>query len=143
MKKSSISLHHGQTLVEFAIILPVLLLLSIIILDLGRAVYYSSAIHNAAREGVRYGAVHNEASTNWVGMRQAAREKAVGVPLTNANITSFGWGPDEPNGNHTVQMTIVYSFTPATPLAATFLPGGIITLIGDAKMRTEYDNPNP
>jgi hypothetical protein len=36
------------------------LLLSIVILDLGRVVYYSSAIHNAAREGVLYGAVHNE-----------------------------------------------------------------------------------
>ena len=142
MRKSSHFLHRGQTLVEFAIILPVLLLLSIVILDLGRVVYYSSAIHNAAREGVRYGAVHNEAP-DWVGMRQAAIEKAVGLALTNGNITSFGWGPDEPNGNHTVQITIQYTFTPATPLAATFLPGGVITLIADAKMRTEYDKPNP
>ena len=143
MKQLTNSSRRGQTLVEFALILPILLLFTVMIFDLGRAVYYSSAIHNAAREAVRYGSVHNEASTGWQGMMNAAIDKAIGVGLTNANFTAIGWGPDEPNGNHTVKMTITYSFTPATPLVASFLPGGDITLIADAKMRTEYDKPNP
>lgn len=51
MKKFGRFAQFGQSLVEFAIVLPVLLLLVVMIFDLGRAVYYSSAIHNAAREG--------------------------------------------------------------------------------------------
>ncbi len=42
---------HGQSLVEFAILLPVFLLIVVVIFDLGRAVYYYSVIFNAAREG--------------------------------------------------------------------------------------------
>ncbi len=143
MKPFSRSSQHGQSLVEFALVIPILLLLSVILVDFGRVVYYSSAIHNAAREGVRYGIVHNEESTDWPGMKQAAMNSAIGLGLTTAQITSYGWGPNEPNGNHTVQMTITYTFSPATPLLSNFLSGGMITLVGDAKMRTEYDKPAP
>jgi hypothetical protein len=113
------------------------------IIDFGRVIYYYSAIHNAAREGVRYGSVHNEESTSWVGMKLEAKNKAIGINLTDANFAYFGWGPDEPNGNHTVQMTINYPFTPVTPLVGNLLSGGVITLVSDAKMRTEYDKPGP
>ncbi|OGO26297.1 MAG: hypothetical protein A2136_10975 [Chloroflexi bacterium RBG_16_54_11] len=134
---------RGQSLVEFALALPVLLLLSVVIFDFGRAVYYSSAIHNAAREGVRWGSVHNDESNGWAGMRTAARQNAIGLTLLDTNFLYLGWGADEPNGNHTVQVTINYTFVPATPLVANFLPGGQISLIGDAIMRTEYDRPIP
>ena len=49
----------GQNLLEFALTLPLLLLLIMGIFDLGRGIYYYSAIHNAAREGARYGAVNH------------------------------------------------------------------------------------
>ncbi|MDP9265333.1 MAG: pilus assembly protein [Chloroflexota bacterium] len=41
----------GQSLVELAISLPVLLLIVLGLADVGRAFYYTSAIANAAREG--------------------------------------------------------------------------------------------
>lgn len=47
----------GQSLVELALVLPILLLLLLGFLDLGRAYYYEVAITNAAREGARYGAL--------------------------------------------------------------------------------------
>jgi hypothetical protein len=141
MKRMRVSSHKGQSLVEFALVIPILLLLSVAIFDFGRAVYYSSAIHNAAREGVRWGSVNNDAGNLWVGMRTAARANSIGLVLPDDNFLYLGWGPDEPNGNHTVQVTISYSFIPATPLVATFLPGGQISLMGDAIMRTEYDKP--
>src|SRR5690348_2791560 len=46
---------RGQTLVEFALILPIFILLLLGILDLGRAVFNSSTMNNAAREAARVG----------------------------------------------------------------------------------------
>jgi Flp pilus assembly protein TadG len=75
MKRNLYFPQRGQSLVEFAFILPAFLLLSIIIFDLGRGVYYYSAIHNAAREGARYGSVNKE---DWSGMRNAAQNYEIG-----------------------------------------------------------------
>jgi Flp pilus assembly protein TadG len=129
---------RGQSLVEFAMIIPIFLLLAVVIFDLGRGVYYYSTIHNAAREGARYGSVNKE---DWSGMRDTARNYAVGLGLTAANITYTGWGPDEIVNNYanpTVEVSINYTFTPATPLVSNFLDGGVISLTGNAIMRTEY-----
>ncbi len=54
----------GQTLVEFALILPVFLLVVFGLLDVGRMVYTNSALSQAAREGARLAST--EAS--WVGL---------------------------------------------------------------------------
>ena len=48
----------GQGLVEFALILPVLLLLVIGALDIGRAFYMKVILENAAREGANYMVYH-------------------------------------------------------------------------------------
>jgi Flp pilus assembly protein TadG len=48
--------HRGQSLVEFAIAAPVLILLVMGLLDLSRAFYYAVNIQGAAREGARHGA---------------------------------------------------------------------------------------
>jgi hypothetical protein len=47
---------RGQSLVEFALALPLLLLLLLGLADFGRAFYYTSAIANAARTGAEYAA---------------------------------------------------------------------------------------
>jgi len=44
----------GQNLIEFALIVPVLILLVFGIVDLGRVFYSSIALENAAREAARY-----------------------------------------------------------------------------------------
>jgi Flp pilus assembly protein TadG len=50
--------------VEFAIILPVLLLLMLGGMDLGHAYYIEHLITNASREGARYGARYTGAATD-------------------------------------------------------------------------------
>jgi hypothetical protein len=49
---------RGQSLVEFALILPVLVLMLIGTLDFGRVVLANDTISNAAREAARYAIVH-------------------------------------------------------------------------------------
>lgn len=46
---------RGQALVEFALVLPILLLLAIGIIDFGRALFVLSEVSNATREAARYG----------------------------------------------------------------------------------------
>ncbi len=126
----------GQSLVEFALLLPVFVLAVVVVFDLGRVIYYYSAIYNAAREGARFGAVHPK---DIAGMKSEVVKYAIGLGLAAANVTA-GAGPSETVGgfpNPTVKVTINYSFSPATPLLGLLLPGGTINLKGEAVMRTE------
>ncbi len=140
------SARRGQSLVEFAIILPVLLMLTVVIFDLGRVVYYYSALHNAAREGVRYGAATPlkqpfVITVDVNGMKNAAKNYAIGLGLKNPNITYAGYGPSETIhdfANPTVEVDLSYEFTPATPVLPNLLGLGQITLNSYAVMRTEW-----
>ena len=51
---------RGQNLVEFALILPILLVLVLGIINFGYFFIVHTSLVNAAREGVRYGMVHPE-----------------------------------------------------------------------------------
>ena len=57
----------GQSLVEFALIAPLLMLLVLATIDGARAVFAYNTIANAAREGARYGIVHGATSSTPVG----------------------------------------------------------------------------
>jgi Flp pilus assembly protein TadG len=48
---------RGQGLVEFALVLPIFMLLIFAVIDGGRYVYVNSTLSNAAREGARLGSV--------------------------------------------------------------------------------------
>jgi Flp pilus assembly protein TadG len=48
---------RGQSLVEFALVLPVFLFMLFALIDVGRFVYLSSTLSQAAREGARLGSV--------------------------------------------------------------------------------------
>jgi len=48
----------GQGLVEFALVLPVFMLILLGMFDLGRAVWANNAVANAAREAARYASIH-------------------------------------------------------------------------------------
>ncbi|MEX1334016.1 MAG: TadE family protein [Candidatus Limnocylindrales bacterium] len=58
----------GQTLVEFAIVLPVFLLMVFGLIDVGRLVYTNATLSQAAREGARLAA----AEARWIGSNHPA-----------------------------------------------------------------------
>ena len=49
---------QGQSIVEFALIIPIILVLIMGVLDFGRAFFMKIAIVNAAREGASYLSYH-------------------------------------------------------------------------------------
>ncbi len=50
-------MNSGQSLIEFALLLPLLFLLVMALFDIGRAVLYYSILNTAVREGTRYAIV--------------------------------------------------------------------------------------
>lgn len=50
----------GQSLVEFALLLPLLMLLIMGLFDVGRAVFYYSILNTAVREGTRFAVVQSD-----------------------------------------------------------------------------------
>jgi Flp pilus assembly protein TadG len=133
---------HGQTLVEFALILPIFILLAVVIFDFGRAVYYYNAIHNAAREGARFGVIN---PNDEAGMINAAEKYAIGLGIDNLDVSAY-WASSEFVGTSetfAVTVTVNYCFVPVTPLVEMFITEDCscgcnhMRLTSEAVMRTE------
>jgi Flp pilus assembly protein TadG len=70
----------GQSLVEFALVFPIFLLLLFGLIDIGRFVYSANALNEAAREGARFGSVAAW-SQSCSGTREACVETETGHRL--------------------------------------------------------------
>jgi len=119
----------GQSLAEFGLILPLILLLVFGFLDMGRAVYYYSAIGNAAREGARYASVRpldlqTAGSTDIDDVRTVVQDYAVSVGLDADKITF----PAAPTEDY-VTVKIVYDFVPITPFVNTLTLNAETTML--------------
>jgi Flp pilus assembly protein TadG len=80
---------QGQGLVEFALLLPILVLVVFGVLELGRAFFAFIAITNAAREGARVYTFRPDVTT-LVNMRAAVDNEVSGSPLVRpTNISSM------------------------------------------------------
>jgi Flp pilus assembly protein TadG len=81
--KTLIRDRRGQSMIEYALILPLMVLVVAGIFDLGRAFYASISITNAAREGARYGTLH---PNDYPGIKTAAVNEAQSSNIViNAN----------------------------------------------------------
>ena len=79
-RPASRSRSHGQALAEFALVLPVLLLILLGIFDAGRMVYAYNAVANAAREGGRTAIVNQTPAT--IRDKAAQQATALGIPTS-------------------------------------------------------------
>jgi hypothetical protein len=143
---------QGQSLVEIALILPVLLILLSGLLDLGRLFFVYVAVTDAAAEGATYGAAYPplgpgptwgctepEQSTEPCPpdaprepgcLCLRAREAAGGlVTLEDAEITVAcpGCVSGGPSGS-TLTVTVTYPFSLLTPGGNALVPGGVLPL---------------
>ena len=82
---------NGQSMVEFALIVPLLLILLIGVIDVGRLVFAYNNVSNAAREAGRTAIVNQTPAT----IRQKAAQQAtmLGLPTTNPGCPSDGGPP--------------------------------------------------
>ena len=124
---------RGQAIVEFALASTVFLLIIFGTIDFGRVIFTYSMLHNAVREGARYGKVKC-GETNWVAnTKDRVIQKSPGLGLTYAtiNVTSPG-GCVPPDGKVTVAATTTF-----TAVTQSFLGISPITLNASATVYVE------
>jgi len=79
----------GDSLVEIGLLLPVLTMLLVGTVDLGRMAYMSIEVANAARAGVQYGQQNSSTWSNTTGMQTAATNDAPDlVGASNGNLAA-------------------------------------------------------
>ena len=77
---------RGQALIEMAFALPILIVLLLGIVEVGRYAQLSIVVSNAARTGAIYGAQSLAAAGDWQGIQAAAQADAnLGVDSSNTN----------------------------------------------------------
>ena len=136
---------RGTALLEMALTLPLLLLVSIGIFEFGRAYQYEQVLTNAAREGARVavlpgqpdGAVQARVSA-YLTAGQIAKPSSATVTVTQTQV-SIGGATTVPGSKVTVNYP--YSFMVLQPVARLVVHGtkvgSAFTMSAAAEMRNE------
>lgn len=82
MIKRLLKSEAGTSLIEFAMVAPLLVLLFVGIVDIGRSMYFGILAANAARAGASYGSQSDQTAQDTTGMQNAATTDAAGVTWT-------------------------------------------------------------
>ena len=150
----------GQTMLEFAMIIPVFFLLLVGIIDFGRIGLYFVAASDLARSGARYASNYNNGA-GFTDAQVVAYVKQQAQGLAMSNLTAASCAPATPPNPITgatascykptvgnayifidrsnasrVTVSIVYTFEATTPMVRTFFP--TYYLESSATMGTEY-----
>ncbi len=152
----------AQALTEFALILPVLVLILLGVVDFGRVFYYWTSMANAAREGARYATTHPTAITasckgDPSNIKYRVKQEAgTTMVLADSNIAVY-W-VDSSTGTKTdaaancnplpgdqriyqnpnaVRVDVNYDFRAITPVISNFWGGGGLRIASSATMVIE------
>jgi Flp pilus assembly protein TadG len=129
MNKSRLRGERGATAVEFAFIVPLLIVLVLGIAEFGRAFQVAGQLSAAAREGVRVMALQNDPAAARDAVREAA--PALDPAVTDAQITITPAAcPVNGATNATVRLTVTYPH----PFITDFFGSGV-DLTGTGVMR--------
>lgn len=136
------SREHAQSMAEFAIVLSVLVLMILVIIDLGRITYTYSALHNAAREGTRFGTV----DFNWnnkAAIEAHTRNYAIGLNLDPSVLVIQIPDPpliDVTSGQREKSVKVIanYKFRTASGILHLLTRQPFFELEASSKMTLEY-----
>lgn len=143
----------GQALVEFALLVPIFLILMFAIMDFGMGFYSWITVTNSAREGARLGAVHPPLDVpaspcfGKVSLEECIEDRVretAGLPYEDTNLdvdVNCGDppGPCPAQSGESVVVQVDYRYELMTPLASLIgnLIGSTLNLSSTADMRLE------
>ena len=111
-KFRKISAQKGQSLVEFALVLPVFIIVLFGIMEFGRLWEISNVLTSAAREGVRVAAVTAPDQALAISAAQNVLNVA---QISNAQVLVSG-----PNASNEVSVTVTLNYQ---PMSGVIVPG--------------------
>jgi len=116
---------EGATAVEFAIVLPILLLIVGGIMDIGHAYHELHVVNEAAREGARVAAV-------------GGTSQEITTAITNfGNQLNYTVVPSPPVSTQNVRVDVTNSVQLFTPIISAFFPSNPFIVRGTTIMRVE------
>ena len=131
-KNKKLKSERGQAMVEFAMIVPIFLLLVFAIVDFGMGLYSWITVTNAAREGARMGTVGADSATI------TQRVKDTAGSLNNSNLTVTVTNAQGTPGS-SVKVDVDYQYHLITPVGNILhlISGGNISSVLDFKSTSE------
>lgn len=147
---------RGQALVEFALILPIFLLLLIGLFDFGRAIYAFNTINQAAREAARLAIV--DQTVDHVQTEGANSAASLGIdpddvvvdfrnrltPDAPGSCTAVVAGDDNNEDGIVLCIAVVtvpYQYQAATPLIGNLV--GTIQMEGESRFKVDFNCEGP
>jgi len=134
-------LKNGQALVEFAFILPILLLLMVVLIDVGILLYTQVTVNNAAWEGARAGATIVNPSQGDQEIIAAVHQAAYGLDSDQITVDIDPEQDESPRNQpfpaprgEPLTVTVMYDLNLAFPAID-------VPLTSRAVARMEYQNP--
>lgn len=127
---------RAQAIVEFAIVLPILMVILVGMFEAGRMLYTYAAVNNASREAVRFGSALGYDDDGYhkyrdcVGIRSRARKSAYFLNLSDANITiQYDQGPSYAGSPYTVCDQTTAGEDPGVYLHSTGDPDRVVVTV--------------
>jgi Flp pilus assembly protein TadG len=115
---------RAQSMVEFALVVPMLFLFILGIIELGYALFVYTSVQNAAREGARSAAVRPcPTSADTTAIQDATRSRLPTLVNSSSLNPSIAYSdPAMPDFGTAVTVTVNYSFQLLDPLVQGFIP---------------------
>lgn len=139
---------RGQALVEFAVAIPVLILVAFALFDVGRIVIDYTTLTNASRVGARVAMVNQSNDASCGGVRTfkcatADHSGAMGIApgdIQNVDIDNSA-DPACTEGGCMVTVTVSHSYQPVTPIIGSIV--GPVSLSASTTMPMERAFASP
>jgi hypothetical protein len=141
---------RGQAIVEFALVIPLFLLVLVGLFDIGRAVFSYNTLTNAAREGVRMAIVNQDVPT--IVARAQNQSAIVELDDPSVKVGFYQMKADgtadlnDPCNLVAVGCLAIVSFEatyhPITPIIANILFAEGVTMEAKSVLSVEYRCPN-
>jgi Flp pilus assembly protein TadG len=142
---------RGQSLAEFALVLPIFLVLFFAVIDLGSAIFTFNSLTNAAREAARLAIVNQDSAA--IIARAKAQVSVAEINDPSVKIDFFDANADGTPTSTTCSTAPTYfgcvavvefqsTYRPLTPIIGNILFKNGVTFTAKSDLIVEYDCPN-
>jgi len=120
MKKSE----RGQSLLELAIVLPVLMILLLGVLDVGRAYWVLVSLKDAVSEGAQFAAAYPDRPDE---IKARAAQSSTALIVLQVDMFTIDYD-DPPRVGQPITVSVTYDFWLVNPVINAMAPDGKLTL---------------
>lgn len=142
---------RGQALVEFALVIPIFIVMLVSLFDLGSAVFSYTSVTNAAREGARLAIVNQDVAS----VLQRAKAQTAIAEINDPSVSVTFYQPRQDGTPNTAipcaapvatgclaVVTFQTTYQPITPIIASLLFPHGVTFTASTVLTVEYSCPN-